>query len=399
MRISTLACLLAVATGLAGLGCSGPERDKAAAPSTATVRAATAELETVPEILVVPGTLEPRTRITIASQLNGFVQDLRVHVGDRVAAGQVLLTLDARDVRAQQDVAQSALAEAQAAQDEARKGTAVAESAREAAGASERLAEATLARYQTLLQTKSVSPQEFDEVRARREAAAAELASRTTLVAAAGDRLRQVEARIRQAKAQSQRAQVVADWSTVKAPISGIIANRQVDSGHSVFPGTPLLTIEETGVMQVVASLPANQAHRIRRGLIVRLRSDASSTEVLTGSVSEISPVSEPGAHTVQFKLDLSSHPELPSGSFLRVEIPAGERQTLLIPRASIRESGQLTAIFCVEAGSIARLRLVKVSPFDAEKLEVQAGLERGEKYLLNPSEQIIDGTRVEIRP
>jgi hypothetical protein len=58
-----------------------------------------------------------------------------------------------------------------------------------------------------------------------------------------------------------------------------------------------------------------------------------------------------------------------------------------------------LTAIFCVDAGSIARLRLVKVSPFDAEKLEVQAGLERGEKYLLNPSEQIIDGTRVEIHP
>src|SRR5688572_5103928 len=222
MRIPTLACLIAVAAGLAGPGCSGPKTHEAA-PSTATARAATAELETVPEILVVPGTLEPRTRITIASQLNGFVQDLRVHVGDRVAAGQVLLTLDARDVRAQQDVAQSALAEAQAAQDEARKGTAVAESAREAAGASERLAEATLARYQTLLQTKSVSPQEFDEVRARREAAAAELASRTTLVAAAGDRLRQVEARIRQAKAQSQRAQVVADWSTVKAPISGII--------------------------------------------------------------------------------------------------------------------------------------------------------------------------------
>ena len=398
MRIPTLACLLAVATGLAGLACSGRET-REAAPSTATVRAATAELETLPELLVVPGTLEPRTRITIASQLNGFVQDLRVHVGDRVAAGQVLLTLDARDVRAQQDVAQSAMAEAQAALDEARKGTAVAESAREAAGASERLAEATLARYQTLLQTKSVSPQEFDEVRARREAAAAELASRTTLVAAAGDRLRQVEARIRQAKAQSQRAQVVADWSTVKAPISGIIADRQVDSGNSVFPGTPLLTIEEAGVMQVVASLPANQAHRIRRGLIVRLRSDASSTEVFTGSVSEISPVSQPGTHTVQFKLDLSSPRGLPSGSFLRVEIPAGERQALLIPRASIRESGQLTAIFCVEAGSIARLRLIKVSPFDADKLEVQAGLEQGEKYLLNPSEQIVDGTRVEIRP
>ncbi len=394
-RYSYMPVLLAAAALFAGACQESPRGSAPLKPIPAEVF--TASYEEVPASIAVPGSVQARYRTVISSQINGFVKDARVKAGASVSEGQVLMTLDARDAESQKAAAAAGLAEARAALDEARKAAAAAANMRDAAKASANLAENTHARYLKLFETKSVSPQELDEVKARRDAAAADLAARETMAAAAQDRLRQVEARIDQAGAQAQRADVLLGWTVIKAPAAGRIAERSVDPGSAVFPGSPLLVLESTVVPQVLADMPAGQADLLRTGLQVTVLEPGTSA-ALQGAVSEIIPVSVPGTHTVRFKVDMPAGFSAPSGRFVEVRVPSGSRRIMLVPRRSLRQTGQLTGVFVVDASASARFRLVKTAPYDADRIELLSGLDAGEKIIRSPGSQILDGTPVEVR-
>jgi multidrug efflux pump subunit AcrA (membrane-fusion protein) len=365
------------------------------APIPVSVKAI--QYESVPAVLEAPGTVQPRNRIALSSQINGFVKEMRVRVGDSVNRDQVLATLDARDAESQKEAARAAIEEAQAALAEARKAHQAAVEMQSAAKASAQLAEQTYERYQKLFESRSVSPQEMDEIRMRRSASAAELASRESMVAAAEDGIKQVEARISQAKAQEARADVLMGWTQIKAPASGRIVERSVDTGTAIFPGSPLLVIETTANLQILADLPTENVGSLQIGKAVRIRS-AESSEVHEGRIAEIVPSSNPATHSVQFKVNLPSSLALPIGQFVRIGVPMGTRDVLLVPHHAVRQKGQLTGLFVVNGDSKARFRLAKVAPYDADRYEVLSGIEAGETIITNLDHQVIDGIPVEVK-
>lgn len=395
MHLRTLA-LAASAAGLISSMACGSKPAVHSAAAAVQARVVTASPESIPAALEVPGSVQPRDRVVLSSQINGAVRTVLAQAGDVVAPGQVLVTLDARDADSQRAAAQAGIKEAQQSLVEAHQGEQIAASLREAARANARLAEDTLSRYQKLSEARSTTSQELDEVRTRRDAAAAELAARETAVAAATSRIAQIEARIAQAEAGLQRAEVVVGWTVIKAPAGGRVAERTVDPGSTIFPGSPLLTLESLATPQVVADIASKQAGWIKRGLEVQVLTESEAP--VGGRVSEIVPNSNPGTHTVRFKVDLPAGAVARSGSFARVLVPTGERQTLLLPRSAIRESGQLTGVFVADSGSRARFRLVKVTPFDSTRVEVLAGIEPGDRVVTEPGVRIEDGVPLEIR-
>jgi HlyD family secretion protein len=382
---------------VAQTGCGGETSTKSAQAKAVPVSIAAARYETVPAIMNAPGTVQARDRVALSSQINGFVREINVRVGDLVQTGQVLARLDARDAESQKALSQASIDEAQAALGEAKKGYQAAVEMRAAARSSMQLAAQTLDRYQKLFAARSVSPQELDEVRARRDASAAEAAARDAMVAAADDRIRQVEAKIQQAKAQSGRVDVLIGWTEIKAPSPGRVVERLADTGTAIFPGSPLLVLESTDRPQVIADLPTENAATLRSGMEVQVRISGREGAI-TGHVSEIVPQASAATHTVQFKVDLPAGSTLPHGQFVRVEIPAGSRNVLLVPRRALRETGQLTGLFVADGSSKARFRLVKVDPYDAERVQVLAGVDAGENVITSLSDQITDGVSVEIR-
>jgi multidrug efflux pump subunit AcrA (membrane-fusion protein) len=397
MRIFRFAIPLIPAGSLMLAAC-GESPKPSPAPRSMAAQVIIAQYQAVPASLEAPGTVQPRNRIVLSSQINGFVRSVNVRAGDAVGAGQVTVTLDARDAESQKDAAQASIQEAQAALEEARKGAQVAASMRAAAKASNELAASTFQRFQKLFDSKSISPQELDEARARRDAAAADLAARETMIAAAEDRLKQVQAKISQASAQSRRADVMVGWTVLKAPVAGRVVERSVDPGSAIFPGSPLIVIETVLNPQVLAEMPTAQMSSLRPGLEVSVRI-SDSGPAIQGRVAEIVPLSNPATHTVQFKVDLPAGFAAPSGSFARVEIPAGTRNALLVPAQAVRETGQLTGIFVVDGSSKARFRLVKIAPYDAERVELLSGLEQGEKVVSPIPDELADGITLEARP
>ena len=379
------------------LAACGEAPRPAATTRPVAVRVMSAQYETVPSVIKAPGSIQPRSRIVLSSQINGFVRSVTVRAGDSVKAGQVLVTLDAREAESQQAAVRASIEEATAALDEARKGAQIASSALAAARAANELASATLGRYQKLFAARSATPQELDEVRARGDAASADLSAKETLVAAAQDRLRQAEARIAQANAQARRTEVILGWTVIAAPASGRVAERAVDPGSAIFPGSPLLVIETTSSPQVLADLPTEQSDLLRPGMDLEVHG-ADLKPHAKGRISEIIPVSSSASHTIRFKVDLPADCTASSGSFVKVSIPAGTRRALLVPLQAVRETGQLTGIFIVDSGSKARYRLVKVIPYDSTRVELLSGVEPGERIIVELGEQISDGVPVEVR-
>jgi membrane fusion protein, multidrug efflux system len=375
------------------------EKKTSLSPSTASVQVSvmTIQYESVPSIVKAPGTVQPRNRIALSSQINGFVREINVRTGDSVRQDQVLAMLDARDAENQKTAAQASVLEAQAALSEAQKAHQAAIDMQSAAKASAELAGQTLTRYQKLFESRSISTQEIDEVRMRRNSSAAELASRESMVAAAADRIQQAEARISQAKAQAGRADVALSWTQIKAPSSGKIVERLVDPGTAIFPGTPLLIIESTTQPQVLANIPIEQSGGLHAGMEAKIRS-AEAARILIGRLSEVVPLSDPSTHSIQFKVDLPSNAALSNGQFVAVDIPVGKRNVLLIPLSAIREAGQLAGLFVVDSASRARFRLVKCTPYDATYSEILSGVEPGENIIEPLNDRITDGASVEIR-
>ncbi len=327
-------------------------------------------------------TINARTASTISSKLMGNVQAVHVHEGDQVKQGDLLISIDPRTVQAQRE-------QAEAAQREARRAEASAVSARNAAAAAAKLAGDTLARYQPLLQEKSVSQQEFDEVESKSRQAKAALAQADAMVEAARSRVQQAQATVSQATVAERDAAVI-------APYDGRVVARLVDEGDLASPGTPLLTIEQEGLFCADMLLPERYIQNVQVGLAVKVRVPALGDLEADGQVGRIVPAADARSRSFEMKVAMPEGLDLKSGMFARVFIPVGGSGGLLVPATAVIHEGQLTGIYIVDAKQIAHFRLVRTGKSYGDRVEILSGLQAGQRYIPVIPVGLTDGMTVE---
>jgi multidrug efflux pump subunit AcrA (membrane-fusion protein) len=343
----------------------------------------------------VVGTVKSRTSTTLSSKIVGTILALPVREGSQVEAGQVLVELDDRDIAAQLRRAEAGLREAEASVGEADQAIAAATAARAAAEAQRDLAAATLARYQRLLDRKSVAPQEYDQVAARHKAAAADVERAGAEVQALQAKRQQIFARIEAAKAEVSSARVMHGYARITAPFSGVVTTKHVDVGALAAPGTPLLTLEDSRRYWLEAAIPESQATSVRRGQSLSVSIEAAALSV-NATVSEIVPAADPTTRTILVRVDLPAAAGLRSGLFGRAWVPVGRRQAILVARQALIERGQLQGVYVVGQDDIARFRLVRTGQASKGEVEILSGLTGGEKVVLAGVEKVTDGARIE---
>ncbi len=369
---------------LVGLwGCGGAPAPKQAAPETVSgVEMQTVELATIPNEVAAPGTVASIRTAQVAARVMGTVDQVTVREGDRIHKGQVLIVLDDREFAARRAAAEAGLAQAEAAQQEAKRGAA-------AAAAQASVAEKTYKRYVYLRDEKSVSPQEFDEVEAKQQAAQAMLAQ-------AHARQQQAAAAFQQAKDEVSAASTVSSYTRIVAPFDGVVLQRFVDPGAMATPGTPLLSVEETSQYRLEATVDAENMSGIRVGASVPVELDAFPGKRFAGRVAEIEPGANPASHTAQVKIDLPADPALRSGLFGRAWFRQGERQAIVAPEAAILDRGQLRGLYVVDAAGIIHLRLVTLGAKTGTGRVVLSGLGPGDRVVTNPGARDLDGKKAE---
>jgi len=128
----------------------------------------------------------------------------------------------------------------------------------------------------------------------------------------------------------------------------------------------------------------------------VEARVDAVGDEAIPGKVDEIVPAADPRSRTQLVKISLESRSGLRTGAFGRALFTVGEREALLVPTAALVVRGQLTGVFVIGEGNVARYRLVTTGAAFEGGVEILSGLGAGERIVVSGAERVLDGSRVE---
>jgi multidrug efflux pump subunit AcrA (membrane-fusion protein) len=341
----------------------------------ASVTTAPVELTELTTSAEAGGVVRARVTALVASRVMAPIVDVRVRAGDHVHRGDVLVSLDARDLHAND-------AHAQAEMISALESTRAAEADVRAAESAVQLARVTHERVATLQAKRSATAEELDQ-------AVAGLAAAEAHRAGAQARLAAANAGRDAAKAAADAATVTATYATLAAPFDGIVTERNAEPGSMAAPGTPLLTLEDPTTYRLEVRLDEARAAVVAPGGQAAVHLDSHDT-TLTGHVTEVASV-DPASHSFLAKIDLPATPAIRSGLFGRASFQGPPRQALTIPSAALVRRGQLTFVFVADTDRRVHLRPVSIGAVNDDRVEVLAGVRQGERIVTSPDSSLTD--------
>lgn len=304
----------------------------------APLRVRAARAATAPGTRLVAASVLSANRATISTRLAANVRTVHVVEGQRVAAGQPLVTLAG-------DELQGALAAARTGLD--------------AAAAHER-------RIRALAAERAATPSELELASAQRAQAEAAVAS----------------------------ARANVSYALLRAPFAGTIQARRVDPGDLVGPGQPLLELEGEG-LELVASLSEEEARGLALGTAIRFTAGAASGEAV---IVALTPGGDPLSHRRGLRARVrKAPPGLRSGTFARLALEGVAGGGRWLPRTALVERGDLTGVF-VAADGRAELRWISPGETAGELVAVRAGV-KPEEVVIDAPGALRDGQRVEVSP
>lgn len=382
MRVNPAVALIATLSFAACRTESAPPRD-----ATQPIDAAAAPVQEVewPSTFETGGAVRAALTATVSSRIMAPIVAVHVRAGDRIRRGQPLVSLDARELRANADRATAGLVAA-------RETSNAAAANQTAAEAALTLARASHDRVRALHDTRSATPQELDD-------AVAGLSGATARVAGARAHAAAAAAALEAAQAAAEAARVGLSYAVLTAPFDGVVSSRAVDPGSLAMPGTELLAIESGGGYRLEVHVDESRRNLLAVGDVAEVRLDTfgETPSWTTTRVAEIASV-DPRQHSFLLKLDLPPIPGVRSGLFGRARLFGPPQRTLAAPASALVRRGQLWFAFAIDREDIARLRMVTPGEVRADRVEILSGLAAGDRVVVDPSPALQDGARLRTR-
>lgn len=370
-------------------------------PEAQLVDTATVEPGHVRHSIEAEGRTRLKDRFEITAPLSATARRLHLEPGDRVARGDILVTLEAmhapsldarsrRQAEAAVDVARARLGAAgeQVRVAEARAGQAIAEDQRQ----------------QALLERRLVATEMAERARTARLAAEREAASARFARATAQHELAAAQAVL----ARDDNGATGPVELEVASPVDGVVVRRHFESGRVVQAGEPLLDVGDPAALEVEVDVLSSDAVRLQPGLPVELLRWGGEP-ALPASVRRVEPggftkVSALGVEEqrVWVILDIEAPPEQFQGLGDAYRVNArfilGEaRDVLRAPASAVFRHGDGQAVLRVD-GRHARLQPVRVGLRGAGHVEILDGLARDDQVVVHPDRELSDGDRIRSR-
>ncbi len=215
------------------------------------------------------------------------------------------------------------------------------------------------------------------------------------------------EAKRKAVEAGISQTRITAGHAVIRAPISGVIANKRVNEGDLAAPQIPLCDIMTEDPVKVVLRLTERDAALVRMDQAVVIELDAYPNRTFSGRITKILPYLDPATRTNEAEV-LLPNPILPPGQrrllkpgmFGRAKIVAKESpNAVAVPERALlmtdkKSDNEMTA-FVVDEDGLARKRTVRVGIRDGDRLEVLAGLKEKERLVVRGQYGLEDGQPV----
>ncbi len=357
---------LTIVTALSMVACSGDTKKQPVKEETAiSVKVATPNGNSVSGSIEARGQVEAAHIANISTRVMGYITKMQVKAGDHVAAGQLLFTVSSGDISAKRAQTDAMIAQAEASQKSAQK---------------------DLDRFTALYKQQSATAKELDQVTLQYQSA---------------------KANVEAAKQMRNEVSAQLAYTNVTAPFSGLITQKLADAGSMANPGMPVLTLEQSGNLQVSASISESQINTIKMGDEVNMSIESAGKNI-TGKIIQINPSSQftGGQYIVKISLPVTDSKTLYAGMYAHIQIPVKEATTsvkkatdrVIIPLKAIVTRDQLSGVYTISSQNTALLRWLRLGNTSGDQVEVLSGLANNETFILSAEGRLYNGAAVTIK-
>jgi len=346
-----------LATALALTACKQQTAQEAAAirpeAKPVAVKTATARSEQVARSVRVTGELKAATDSMIAANATGRVLETHIERGTVVKAGDIMAVLDTRTTVLSLREAEATVLQATSAL---------------------ALSNAELERNIPLARAKAVSDTDLQKLRTENDSRKASLA-----VAVAR---------------RDKETQSLQD-AEIRAPFTGVIAERLVETGSYVTPNLPVARLVDISHLRLVIDVPEPVVGQLHSGQRVDFGVTAYPTAKFTAKLQYLGPALRTGSRDVQVEaiVDNPDHKLLP-GMFAEGRLMLAEEPGIVVPESALRASGSLISILVVEQGHAIE-HIVEPGEPNHSWVEIHGGIKAGETVVVNPPADLTDGAPV----
>ena len=314
------------------------------------VNVVSAQRDRKPKELILPGTFQAFKETTIYPRSNGYVKSWKADIGDNVKEGQLLAEIETPEV--DQQLAQ--------------------------AKASYEIAKVTADRWRDLVGKKVVSKQEYD----------------------------QNEKAYEGAKANYEQLQKLQGFKEIVAPFGGTISARNIDVGTLVTAGTgnagtPLFRIVQSDPLRVYVYAPQENAPSIHEGLKAKILVQEFPGQNFDGSVTRTAGALDPQSRTMQVEVQVPNHEgRLYAGMYGQVKfLLADENAPIVVPANAFLFRTEGPQVATVDGDNHIHWQNIHVGRDFGTNLEVLDGLTENTKVVINPADDLHEGTQVQVKP
>lgn len=301
------------------------------------------------------GEVRGRYERQLAFQVGGKIIGRNVELGSAVNQGDILMTVDAKDI--EQTVNGTA---AQVYSAESRL----------------RLAQSNLDRFRQLYEEGVVGRMVYEQYANAYDLAVASL---------------------QQASAQHVQGVNQLDYSRLRADKPGVVSGIFAEAGQVVGAGQPVLTVVQDGEREVEISVPENRLEELRNGQRLKVTFWALPMVAVDGRVREVAPVADTVTRTYKVRISLlNPAPEIKLGMTASVTVVGSSSQTITVPLAAVYQNGAQPAVWVVNGDTLA-LRPIRTGPFGDGTVQVLEGLQPGERIVTAGVHKLRDGQQVAV--
>lgn len=298
------------------------------------------------------GVVRGRYQTNMAFQVGGKILSRNVEVGNFVRRGDLLFTLDAKDILQQANQADSQVS---------------------AAEAQLKLAETNLKRYSQLFSENAISAAMLDQYQTNYDAAVANY---------------------KNAQALSKQSHNALDYTNLFSTADGVISAINVEVGQVVSAGQIILTLVQNDELEVEINIPENKLSEVKIGTPCEI-SFWANTEKVAGVVREISPMADSTSKTYRVKISLQNlREDINLGMTASAIFPAKNLNGVILPLSAIYQTGENSQVWIVTAENKAALKNVTVQDFSNNEVLV-SGLNAGEIVITAGVHKLREGQEV----
>jgi len=383
-----------VASGALGFAACSTGNAKATEPPPAAaveISSAAVVEQPIARFVRATGTLMAEDQADVAAETAGRVVATPIERGSRIAEGGELARVVATETNAQLKEA-----EANAAQIEARLGLS-SDAALDVnnvpevqtAKASYELAQGEFNRIKSLLDQRVVSQSEYDQRRTQMEA------TRQQYEAAKNGAAQQYQS-LQAARARVALARKAVSDTVVRAPFSGVVAERLVSVGDYVTKGMKVAVVVRVNPLRVMLTIPEQFVSTVSVGQPVDFEVDAYAGRRFTGTVKYISPALQADRRSLTVEAVVPNPGgDLKPGLFATARLEQSTKTPgLLVPSAAVQTAAGTSRVFVVMNDHVEE-RIVVTGQAVGDLVEIAKGLAPGEKVATSNLGKLNDGTKI----